>query len=194
MSVTRGVYTKDKLHTILRKRCPHALANFPHHKVFHIQPDTQGDGHPELRIGYSATEDDSYTTTEILWVKETTDDATTLRYFTLKHGDARPAPATKKYPFKGEGVFGKLYKDGLVHGGIAMHALFKYVLLLCEYKAVFKDRLDFPRSIAEQEEGDLRGLVSALKQIAKRVDNLLVEQGVAGEDDDEKRVGGGLRG
>tara|TARA_R110002003_G_scaffold112_7_gene9585 strand:+ start:122 stop:790 length:669 start_codon:yes stop_codon:yes gene_type:complete len=188
MSNARGVYTKDQLHTISRKRCPETLAKFSRAKVFHIQPDTQGDGHPELRIGYSTGEEDDSNNKEFLWVKESTDDAATLRYFTIRHGDARPAPATKKYHFKGEGIFGKLYKDGLAHGGIAMHALFKYVMLLCGYKAVFKDRLDYPKTIAEQEEGDLRGLVIALKQIAKRMPDLPVLQVVVGEEDDVKPV------
>jgi hypothetical protein len=53
---------------------------------------------------------------------------------------------------------------------------------------VFKDRLDYPKTIAEQEEGDLRGLVIALKQIAKRMPDLPVLQVVVGEEDDVKPV------
>jgi hypothetical protein len=103
-------------------------------------------------------------------------------------GDARPARATKKYHLKGEGIFGKLYKDGLAHGGIAMHALFKYVLLLCGYKTLFKHRLDYPKTIAEQEEGNLQGLAIALKQIAKRMLDMPVLQVVVDGEDDVKPV------
>ncbi|KAH7080186.1 hypothetical protein BKA63DRAFT_562891 [Paraphoma chrysanthemicola] len=169
MSTARGIYTKSDLETILRKRCPTALSKFPSPETFRIHADTRGDGHPELRIGSSISKDTHGNTGKVfLWVKEPTDDTPSLLYFTREHGAARPATSTKKYHFTGEGVFGKVYKDGLAHGGIAMHALFKYVMLVCGYKPVFKDRLDFPKTIAEQEEGDVRGLVIALKQIAKR--------------------------
>ncbi|KAH7086498.1 hypothetical protein FB567DRAFT_549986 [Paraphoma chrysanthemicola] len=169
MSTARGIYTKSDLETILRKRCPAALSKFPNPETFHIHLDTRGDGHPELRIGSSISKDSRGNARKVfLWVKEPTDDAPSLLYFTREHGVARPATSTKKYHFTGEGIFGKVYKDGLAHGGIAMHALFKYVMLVCGYKPVFKDRLDFPKTIAEQEEGDVRGLVIALKQIAKR--------------------------
>ncbi|KAF2033168.1 hypothetical protein EK21DRAFT_109302 [Setomelanomma holmii] len=184
MSIARGIYNIDQVHDILRYRCPQALAKFPNPKVFYIRPDTQGDGHPELRIGCCMDKDRK--TKEYLWMKETTDDPPAPLYFTTKHGEIRPVSGTKVFAgFIGEGVFGKIYKDGLTHGAIATHSLFKYVMLICGYKDVWNDRLDFPETIAEQEKGDLRGLSIALRNIARRMPDVQkkkVEEAVVEDD------------
>jgi hypothetical protein len=43
-------------------------------------------GHPELRIGNSTSKDGDGNNKEFLWVKECTNDAATLGYFTIRHG------------------------------------------------------------------------------------------------------------